>query len=180
MGSVDIADQLRSVYTSHLPSRRTWLPLFFWCLDTAVSNSYLILKDLMPERSNKHKELALTVAWDLVEVYGQERSIGVPSNQNSVNASGGSGVHSKRSRGSNPGGYVTKQSKDDPPMMCKDPHHFVDRVSHDARATCYQCRRMGKKVKTPFYCTNCGLFLCIEHNRNCFLGLHSETLGKKN
>ena len=32
---VDIVDQLRAVYTCHLPSRRTWLPLFFCFLIAA-------------------------------------------------------------------------------------------------------------------------------------------------
>ncbi len=44
MGRVDIADQLRRYYAIQLPVRRTWMPLFFWLLDTVIINSYLILK----------------------------------------------------------------------------------------------------------------------------------------
>jgi hypothetical protein len=35
MGGVDIADQLRSYYQK---TRRTWMPMFFWLLDTAIIN----------------------------------------------------------------------------------------------------------------------------------------------
>ncbi|GES95040.1 piggyBac transposable element-derived protein 4-like [Rhizophagus clarus] len=46
MSGVDIADQLRGYYGTQLPVRRTWMPLFFWLLDTALINSYLILKKI--------------------------------------------------------------------------------------------------------------------------------------
>ncbi|GBB93461.1 hypothetical protein RclHR1_02180003 [Rhizophagus clarus] len=46
MGGVDIADQLQGYYGTQLPVRRTWMPLFFWLLDTALINSYLILKKI--------------------------------------------------------------------------------------------------------------------------------------
>jgi hypothetical protein len=42
MGEVDIADQRRSYYPTHLRVCRNWLPLFFWLLDTAIINSFLI------------------------------------------------------------------------------------------------------------------------------------------
>src|SRR6185312_3997359 len=46
MGGVDIADQLRGYYAVQLPVRRTWMPLFFWLLDTSIVNSYLIFKKM--------------------------------------------------------------------------------------------------------------------------------------
>ncbi len=44
MSKVDIADQLRGYYATQLAVRKIWMPLFFWLLDTAIINSYLILK----------------------------------------------------------------------------------------------------------------------------------------
>src|ERR1044071_4550014 len=38
MNGVDIADQLHGYYATQLPVRRTWMPLFFWLLDTAIIN----------------------------------------------------------------------------------------------------------------------------------------------
>src|SRR5205807_9273822 len=45
MGGVDIADQYRSYYDTQLTTFRTWFPIFFWALDTALINSYLAFPD---------------------------------------------------------------------------------------------------------------------------------------
>jgi len=46
MGSVDIADQLRSYYTTQQRCRRNWFPLFYWLLDTSLVNAYRIQKTI--------------------------------------------------------------------------------------------------------------------------------------
>ena len=38
MGSVDIADQLRSYFSTQRVARCNWLPFFYWLLDTAIIN----------------------------------------------------------------------------------------------------------------------------------------------
>ena len=53
MGGVDIADQLRSYYSTQLTVCRTWPPLFFWLLDTSIINSYLICKKLGITKDHK-------------------------------------------------------------------------------------------------------------------------------
>jgi hypothetical protein len=65
MGGVDIADQLRGYYNTQLSVRRTWMPLFFWLLDTAIVNSYLILKK--SGENIEHKEFRLQLVWDLIK-----------------------------------------------------------------------------------------------------------------
>jgi len=45
MGGVDIADQRRSYYYTQLRTCRNWFPLFFWLLDTAVINCYLLAQE---------------------------------------------------------------------------------------------------------------------------------------
>ena len=42
MGGVDIADQLRGYNSTQLQARRNWMPLFFWLLDIALVNSFLL------------------------------------------------------------------------------------------------------------------------------------------
>lgn len=44
MGGVDIADQRRSYWPTQLRVSRTWLPLFFWCLDTAIVNAFILYR----------------------------------------------------------------------------------------------------------------------------------------
>jgi hypothetical protein len=59
MEGVNIADQLRSYYSTQLAVFRTWVPLFFWLLDTAIINSYLICKKLNIINDHKAFRLAL-------------------------------------------------------------------------------------------------------------------------
>jgi hypothetical protein len=42
MNGVDIADQLRAKFTTEQQTHRTWLPLFYFCLDTTIVNAYLL------------------------------------------------------------------------------------------------------------------------------------------
>ena len=48
MNGVDIADHLRSNYCTQLTSHRTWVPLFYWLLDTVIINSYRIYQQTYP------------------------------------------------------------------------------------------------------------------------------------
>jgi hypothetical protein len=42
MGGVDLANQFREAYETHRPTFRTWWPLFYWLIDVACVNSYLL------------------------------------------------------------------------------------------------------------------------------------------
>jgi len=53
IGGVDIADQLRSNYPCHQRSRRNWLPLWFWILDTTIINMYIITGLTNPKKVHK-------------------------------------------------------------------------------------------------------------------------------
>lgn len=64
MGGVDFADQLRGYYGTQLPVRRTWMPLFFWLLDTALINSYLILKKIDGNVNQKDFRIQLLLGFN--------------------------------------------------------------------------------------------------------------------
>jgi len=61
-GGVDIADQLRSYYHTQLAGRRLWLPLFFWLLDTAIVNSYIIYRMYNPSASQEQFRIDMSKA----------------------------------------------------------------------------------------------------------------------
>ena len=44
MNGVDIADQLRARFSTQLQSSRTWMPMFYYLLDTAIGNAYILSK----------------------------------------------------------------------------------------------------------------------------------------
>jgi len=64
MGGVDIADQYWSYYDTQLISLCTWFPIFFWLLDTALINSFIMYSN--HGISLEHKEFRIQVAWSLI------------------------------------------------------------------------------------------------------------------
>jgi hypothetical protein len=44
MNSVDIADQLQARFTTKQQTLQTWMPLFYYLLDTAICNTYILSK----------------------------------------------------------------------------------------------------------------------------------------
>ena len=55
-GVLDIADQRRSYYHTQLCTCHNWYPLFFWLLDTAIINSFILYRlislNSKPKESN--------------------------------------------------------------------------------------------------------------------------------
>lgn len=175
MGGVDIADQLRSVYTSHLQSRRTWMPLFFWLLDTSVTNSYILLSKLDATWINCHRKFSVDLAWSLIRSGSSRNASG-----NRVLRSSSSNLVERRTGkwNANPGGYVTARTRSIPVEISVADQHIPIRVPQSRRGECFNCRRKGLsyggKRKSTFQCCSCGLFLCLQTNRNCFLEFHQN------
>ena len=71
MGGVDIADQYRASFNTQLRSLRTWYPLFFWLLDSAVINSFLLCKMTWPNSKKDYiatqRGFRIKLAWNLIE-----------------------------------------------------------------------------------------------------------------
>jgi len=44
MGGVDIADQLQAGFSTQQHGVKPWCPLFYWLLDSAIINAYIIYK----------------------------------------------------------------------------------------------------------------------------------------
>jgi len=70
-----LADQRRSYYCTQLRTCRNWFPLFFWLLDTAVINAFLLSQEYLSSLSNTepherywahHGMFRTRLAWNLV------------------------------------------------------------------------------------------------------------------
>jgi len=85
MGGVDIADQLRSNYPTHQRSLRTWLPLWFWALDTTITNAYVISTHFISPSTttgtSAHKNFRLQLARSLIKIGS---AMAYPSLQNPI------------------------------------------------------------------------------------------------
>ena len=66
-GDVDIADQYRYYYDTHLTTYCTWFPMFFWALETSLINFYLIYKDTRSDKKSvSHQNFRLRTACEYI------------------------------------------------------------------------------------------------------------------
>jgi hypothetical protein len=174
MGSVDIADQLRSNYIIQFPVRRTWLPLFFWLLDTAIINSYLIFN--LKNNNNKvnHKEFRLNIAWKLIKIgleLEEKRETRNQSKQKSTQLVLASSSKLK---------YVTSNYQLPLQRLIPGNHLPEWRKSRLACVWCkFQEKENNEKSSNPpqsqIWCSFCNVPLCCNNNRsNCFKNFHNS------
>lgn len=163
MGGVDIADQLRSYYATQQTTRRNWMPLFFWLLDTAIVNSYRIAGKAGSTRS--HKEFRQHLVISLLE---------------SVHSTRGKRKAVENHHQSNPRPRVTKNYQLSNIRFTHGHHHPEWREN---RAVCVWCAWMaqstGAKKKNnneaQLWCIECNVPLCINKFRSCFSEYHKNT-----
>lgn len=178
MGGVDIADQLRGYYATQLPVRRTWMPLFFWLLDTAIINSYLILKKSGINIS--HKDFRIQLVWDLIKAGLEENELHIPHTRSQIDELTKQFKFievdpSKKQQ------YVTKNFELPLKRLSSDDHLPEWR---EARSSCVWCKYLTKKsqrkaLKDPpqsqLYCIKCNVALCCNKSRsNCFKDYHTQ------
>jgi hypothetical protein len=53
MNRVDIADQLRARFTTQIQSLRTWMLMFYYLLDTAICNAYILSEHYRKSQGSK-------------------------------------------------------------------------------------------------------------------------------
>jgi hypothetical protein len=53
MNGMDIANQQRASYETHLVSQRNWLPILYWLLDAAIVNAFRIQTIYMQQQEMK-------------------------------------------------------------------------------------------------------------------------------
>lgn len=139
MGGIDIADQLRGVHTSHMATGHTWLSIFFWLVDTAVTNSYIILSEFDPKWVNSHRKFAVSPAWDYV--CHQFQAVPVRITRRADQHDGlGLELNAKTKR-AKCGGYVTKNNRSNVPFMVANVQHIPLRVKNSALPEWFNCRR---------------------------------------
>ncbi|EDN03213.1 predicted protein [Histoplasma mississippiense (nom. inval.)] len=45
MNGIDLANQYRAFYETHMPTNRTWLVILYWIIDHAIVNAYILHLD---------------------------------------------------------------------------------------------------------------------------------------
>jgi len=167
MEGVDIADLYHSYYNTQMITCRTWFPIFFWALNTALINFYIAFSD---SKAITHKEFGLEVAWDLILERardGKEEDAAPKTRQPPA-------PHPAKQVK-----YIGKKSVLPPGRGAGA--HFPKAVS--SKEECWLCRYRlkqagaegpaGRGYKTQWHCTKCQLPLCIQNTDHCFKEFHT-------
>ena len=178
MGSVDIADQLRSYFSTQRVARRNWQPFFYWLLDIAIINSYRLARTNGSQIS--HRDFRSSLVTSLLTT--AQTSLSSTSSPTVFNKPKFKFLYRqhKRFRLRNPirQSYITKNTLEPKPVgrfgTLQGGHIRVHTVKV-TRGWCLWCRwrrkQGGPEVQihqSSFQCQRCHVVLC----RSCFPLFH--------
>ena len=149
MGGVDHGDQLRGYYRCRSRSRKVYKYIFFFLLDVAITNAYILLKSSgRPCPFKDFKSFRLQLAKELIGDYCSRRRRG----------RGGSVIHPLPFRH-----FPIRLGNGDGPRRPRGPcaHH---------RDT------QSRRILTTWYCRECDEWLCHtgDPSGDCFLQWHTR------
>jgi Transposase IS4 len=163
MNGVDIADQLRAQLKTQTRSRRSWLPLHYWMLDTALVNSYQLWRWhkeslLKPGEKQKRSDRADHAEFRYAIVKGLLK----PSKPR-ISA------------------RTAKKGHQDLAPLFQLPVEYHQLVSNRKSLWCYYCRLKGMEAKkarerppeqwrSRWECSLCKVQLCKK--KGCFEAFH--------
>ena len=173
MNGVDVADQLRSYYDTHIVTRRNWYPIFFWILDTCIINAFIMSKSIASTKHLSQKEFRMDIANELIN----------------------HGLTDRRVTRS----YVTQSEINENKGVCKPiskknnslptcrflPGNHLPAFVNNKRFKCIFCRFLDRNLngsykenqnQTSIICVFCNVPLCMNKNRNCFKEFHEKVL----
>lgn len=143
MGGVDRSDRMVRTYSTSRRSKKWWVRLFYYCLDTALANSYILY-----QQSPNHPQLTYLH-------YVEQVAIGLIGTPSKVKRVQRSCVKKKRGKRSYPR-PVSEQ-------------HFIEKTT--SRLLCRYCSSLGrKKSQTIYACEICKVHLCVG---KCFKLYHT-------
>jgi hypothetical protein len=145
MGHVDKADRMANSYTA---SRRTWKrtkKLFFYLLDLAILNSYILFSSCVGKKIS-HRDFRLTLIREMLARAGHEPRSSMPAG-----------------RPSPPSTNIGRLNK-------RHNKHWPGRTPTKRR--CLTCSARGVMRTVMFKCVKCDVALCVD--RNCFADYHTK------
>ncbi len=145
MNGVDRADQLRKSYTTKLRSRKWWHVFFWWGLDTAVCNAYIVYCSTT-DKPLTHHQFREKLSYELMGTLTSSPT--------------------KKRKGSL---SLVPVGPSEPPAL----DHFPCRVPRNdsgkwLERECAQCKKKNERVRSTYECRACGVGLCVD----CFRDYH--------
>lgn len=163
MGGVDIADQYRLYYDTQQISNLTWYPLFYWSVNTALTDSFIIYGGI--DNQKDHKIFRMEIAWELI-MSSEVQSL-IKRKLDFI------ATHTPKTIIPPSNFYLTTYR--DLPLPHSGGMHFP--VHLEGCKECILCRwkqrtdeggRNGISAKTVWGCATCMQPLCLSDKKNCF------------
>ena len=146
MGGVDHGDQLRGYYSCRSKSRKFYKYIFYFLLDTAVTNAYILHTRYSDTPTFQlMKDFRVALAKSLIADYCSRRRPG----------RGGHSLHALPLRH-----FPIK----------------VDGSTRSKRGRCSVCTGKGRRNDSSWWCQECGIWLCHNGDKStdCFLQWHKN------
>lgn len=148
MGAVDRSDHFISSYQFMRRTRKWYRKMFFWLLEVAIVNSYILYRSVQIN-SGKKPLVHLDFRKSLVESLVAEKIATRPT--------------CKRGR----------PAQGPPEQRLNGSQHFMDKRENGKRTRCVVCFKRGERKETVYFCKSCvtkpGL-----HPENCFEAYHTR------
>jgi len=143
MGGVDKFDQYMAAYSICQKSRRWWIKLFYYLLDTSIVNSFLMYKKRCNSHNTKymsHLEFRSTLANELISNYSSRKRPTISPSQ--------------------------KRSKSNVEVISTFESHIATKI--DKYRRCFRCSTKAHDKKSNIMCATCKKVLC----KDCFAEYH--------
>jgi hypothetical protein len=145
MGGVDRSDRMVRTYSTSRRSKKWWVRLFYYCLDTALANSYILY-----QHSPNHPQMTYLQ-------YVEQVALGLIGTPSLVKRVRQSGLKKKRAKRSHP--------------LPISGQHWPKKVTISRQ--CRYCSSQGKNRRRVLYtCETCNAYLCIDP---CFKLYHTRS-----
>lgn len=148
MGAVDKYDHCREIYTTDQRSTRKWTTkIFFFVLDTATVNSYVLCKLYQSGNLSSRRQ---SVGKTVIDRQLFQRALGI-------------GLVC-RGKGWDVDDFESKWRAGSVPDAGTGPSCFPELIPDDGRLRCHEHRNLN----TRYRCGVCLTPLCLNKDRNCF------------
>jgi hypothetical protein len=130
MGGVDIADQRRSYWPTQLRVSRNWLPLFFWYLETAIVNAFILYRIVNITTAGEQAKNLLTYREFIEKLYQELIAQGSPSIRQSHTPNANIITRKRR---------ISRKHTNLPPIRLQPGNHEKIKAPDGKRGNCSYC-----------------------------------------
>ena len=153
MGGVDRADQRKESYSLDRKSKKFWLRIFFYVMNVALSNAFIIFKN-RTDSNMTYLAFLSSITTALIDEEKVKKRISPAINSNR-----------KRNKLSGRKIQFGLPNKNEPHLPIVG-----------ASGTCAICSTDKNQYRSSYHCSHCNRAFCMNSKRNCFYKYHKNLL----